>query len=253
MTHTNILNAGPSHWPALEIARGTMPGASIIHKLGNNPAATTREFITDSGTFTQLAAAETHNIVSASPLDTAAGTGIQIVLITGLDDNFDVISETVTLNGIINVPTLKAFIRINSIEAVTWGTGLVAAGRITAISTGTTTLAIEIAIDNFQDKSVIFQVPADHRGYVFDDRCGVVTAPAALSQIRLIRKTAIVGSKWKPVAFSLLNPTVLPTMATPRTMPVVVGPREFIGGDIRSDISVASFMSYTIVLIREGS
>lgn len=84
------------------------------------------------GLYALPAAAAATTIVSSSANDTAAGTGARTVLVTGLDASRNVITETVTMNGTTPVALTAEFFRINKIEVMTAGSGLVNEGLLTA-------------------------------------------------------------------------------------------------------------------------
>lgn len=85
-------------------------------------STTTPETLWDvGGTINWTTAAGATTLVSASANDAAAGTGARTVLVTGLDANRDIISETVTLNGVTPVNLTNNFFRVNSMTVVTAG------------------------------------------------------------------------------------------------------------------------------------
>jgi len=53
--------------------------------------------------------------------DTSAGTGAQTAKISGLDDEFNEISEEITLNGQTGVTTVNSYYRVNSVYCMTAG------------------------------------------------------------------------------------------------------------------------------------
>ena len=97
-----------------------------------------------------LASAETQNIVSSNVNDTSAGTGARTVLVSGLDTNFDEISETVILNGTTPVLTTLSYLRVSDLQVMTSGTGLENAGDITATasSAGTVQAFMEMTFNH---------------------------------------------------------------------------------------------------------
>lgn len=60
-------------------------------------------------------------IASTNINDTGAGTGARQLSITGLDNNWDIISETITLNGQSPVLTTTQFLRVNLLFVVEVG------------------------------------------------------------------------------------------------------------------------------------
>ena len=85
----------------LNIARGLVRGASVIHKFGRNPSVggAPENIIQQGGTYTYLTSPSTVYVTSSSGNDAAAGTGARTVRIEGLDVNYNTISETLTVEG----------------------------------------------------------------------------------------------------------------------------------------------------------
>lgn len=87
----------------VEIARGKVPGVSLVTKFGRNPssAALTIEDVwaTSGGVRTPLTAPATMEVLSNDAVDDAAGAGARKVTIQGLDRNLEPLSETVTMIG----------------------------------------------------------------------------------------------------------------------------------------------------------
>lgn len=77
------------------------------------------------------------DVSSSSTADAAAGTGARTIEIYGLDKDWNPLSETVTLNGQTKVTTTKKFRRVFELIVQTAGTGLVNAGDIYVVKTGT--------------------------------------------------------------------------------------------------------------------
>lgn len=119
-----------------------------------------------------VATAVAMQLSSGSTADAAAGTGARTVRIYGLDANYKVIYEDVTLNGQTGVLTTKTFLFVFAIVCLTFGTGKVNAGVIYASPTGTTlTSGVPTAA------SILVQVPA---GWL-ESGNGSYTVPARCS------------------------------------------------------------------------
>ena len=88
-----------------------------------------------------FAVAHKLDVTSSSANDdgSPAGTGAQIIRILGLDADYNRIYEDVVLNGTTIVITANKFLRVFSAFVKTAGTGLVNAGDIYIIKTGTST------------------------------------------------------------------------------------------------------------------
>jgi len=84
------------------------------------------------------ASAQQMHVVSTSANDDDGGTGINKIMIEGLDSTYAELTEEVTLNGTGVVTTSGSFLRINKCYATVAGTGGVAAGIITIKNTAGT-------------------------------------------------------------------------------------------------------------------
>jgi len=131
------------------------------------------------GLFPFLAAASQLEVVSASANDTAAGTGARTVLISGLDLNYNTISESVTLNGATPVPTVNNYLRINVFTTTASGSGGTNAGDITLrVVGGGTTQSIARAGYGF-GRSCVYTVPNGFTLFIVSIICSVLTSPGA--------------------------------------------------------------------------
>jgi len=101
----------------LELSAGRIKGKSFLRLFGRSPDITSTsgfEALWEQGgayTGFDAVAAEPLSIVSTSALDSSTGTGARQLLLSGLDINFNPISETVTLNGINPVITTNSYYR----------------------------------------------------------------------------------------------------------------------------------------------
>lgn len=97
----------------LEVAKGNVAGHSIINKFGRNPlVGITLAHVSVSGQYQTPTTPQSLEILSASANDTSAGTGGRKVMVEGLDGNFDIQTEIVTLNGLTAVLLTKQFMRV---------------------------------------------------------------------------------------------------------------------------------------------
>jgi len=163
----------------LQVARGQIQAHSVVTIAGyNSDVDTAWEMITPVGNLSYPAAALQMTVSSADADDTSAGTGARTVLITGLDANYAVISETVTMNGQTAVTTTNSFLRINSMLVTTAGTSLANEGII-YIGTGTVTSGVPATIYNVisagfnNATSSQYTIPAGYTGYLATARIGL--------------------------------------------------------------------------------
>lgn len=153
--------------------RGDIPGMSVVNKFGRNPdidTATVPEDVWNGGgsyTGFPTGSAETVQVLSDNAADTSAGTGTRTVLITGLDSNYAVITETFTLNGTTPVTGSSQFIRVHTARVVTAGSGGVNAGQITVRhSTTTTNVFLVLPVGGNQSYNSGYTVPAGKTAYL---------------------------------------------------------------------------------------
>jgi hypothetical protein len=108
--------------------------------IGTNAAvANTEEHLADfSSTFTDLAAATLVKVASSSTDDDAGGTGALTVGLHGIDANYKMVSETITLDGQTAVASVNTYLAILGAEVLTAGAGLKNAGNINIADDGAT-------------------------------------------------------------------------------------------------------------------
>jgi hypothetical protein len=136
-------------------------GHTRVAQYGHTPAAAANTDTWEGGgLYAFQAAAVTLEALSASANDTAAGTGARTFTIMGLDNNFNPISETITLNGVTPVQSVLQYRRVNNFTIASAGSGNVNAGDVTLRVTGAgATQAIARALYGYS-KSAIYTVPA---------------------------------------------------------------------------------------------
>ena len=148
-----------------EVALGRRQGSSTWNKFGYNSdvdAASGDEIIASwGGTYQFLTVGETISVVSTDAADdgSPAGTGVNSIVIYGVDQNWDSQTEVVTLNGTTPVVTTTEWIGINRVAVYLSGSGMTNAGTITvtAVSSGYT--MAEMPIGGGVTQQLIYFVP----------------------------------------------------------------------------------------------
>jgi len=127
----------------LQVARGQIPGHSVIHVFGFNPDVDTNEETVwpIDGILGHPASPTIMSISSSSTDDAAAGTGARTVLIEGVNGTGGIATEVVTLNGQTAVNTTKEYDAIERMIVLTVGSGGKNAGIIYA-GTGVVTAGV---------------------------------------------------------------------------------------------------------------
>ena len=172
-TYISQTQYGKNEVFGLQVARGQIQGHTAVIVFGYNPDVDTSEETVwpDGGTIPHPTVASVLTISSSSASDTSAGTGARTVHIEGLDGGYNVVSETVTLNGQTAVNTTNSYLYVNAFYVVTVGSGGVNAGNINA-GTGTVTAGVpavlyDIIATGYNNRTTgHYCVPAGYTAYM---------------------------------------------------------------------------------------
>ena len=142
-----------------------------VNKFGRNPAIGSGDTndIWDYGATADLAwpsAAAATTIISGEAADDGdpEGTGARTVQVQGLDGSYNLLSETVTMNGISAVTLSNQFLRVFRAKVMTAGSGAANAGAID-VKHGAAILA-RITAGNNQTLMCCYTVPAGYTAYL---------------------------------------------------------------------------------------
>jgi hypothetical protein len=179
---SSISRVGTTEPFYLQVARNQISFHKSNFKFGfNSDVDDSLETVwAQGGLYSYLASASVLKVSSSSTADTSAGTGARTVELSGLDTNYDEISETVTLNGQTAVNTTNEFLRINRMVVRSAGTGGQNAGVIYA-GTGTVTTGVPtnkyatIAIGDNQTVMALWTVPRGYTAYLLQTDITVAT------------------------------------------------------------------------------
>lgn len=158
----------------LQVSRNQIQGHKTLFKFGNNADinGSLETIWSQGGLYAYPAAASVMKVSSSSTDDAAAGTGARTVVVSGLDANYNEISETVELNGQTEVTTTSSFLRVFRAYVATAGSGGTAAGTI-YVGTGTVTLGVPanvfavITLGANQTQMALWTVPAGYTLYIY--------------------------------------------------------------------------------------
>jgi len=168
----------------LAISRGHSQGYRTLYKFGYNPDVDTQEETVwgNSGDYVWLDSAVTMFVSSTSADDTGTGTGARTILIQGLDEDYNEIEETITLNGQTQVATQLSYLRIYRSFVTLAGSDEGTNGVIYIGSSGATggvpntTVYASVSIGN-QTQIAAYTVPAGYTLYIDE-----INFTAAVSQ-----------------------------------------------------------------------
>ena len=165
----------------INIARGLIRGASVVHKFGRNPSVggVPETIWMNGGTYTYLTSASTVYVSGADVQDSAAGTGARTVTVEGLDANYNEIEETLTVDGAVST---KSFLRVYRAFVASAGSLQTNKGDVlvsTGASGGGTVLA-DIGIIGTgttfglgQTQLALYTIPAGKTGYLCNWNVGI--------------------------------------------------------------------------------
>jgi len=152
--------------------------------IGDNPDISTNSVPEDiweiGGLITAPTAATVATIVSNSASDTASnGIGARIILVEGLDSNYNPIFETVNLNGTSSVQTQQQFLRINHFRVVLSGTSQSNVGIITATVNGN--IITGIGAGKGLAHTAFYTVAKGHSLYLTQVSMGIIRAASNIT------------------------------------------------------------------------
>ena len=176
----------------LSIQRGNVGNFSGVHKFGLNDSVGSGAFETvwdGNNTYTYPSSSGT---ATATSSDTDDNTGT--VKIFGLDSNYDLAEETLTIGG--SAGTIN-FIRVFRAVMITANTGTANVGTIT-ITVSTTTVA-QIRAGYGQTLMCVYTIPRNYNAYLMQIDLG--SSKDLENEIRFISKEIDNGNVWNTRAF----------------------------------------------------
>ena len=210
----------------LQVSRGQIQGHSTVIVFGYNPDVDTSEetIWPDGGLIPHPTTASVLKISSSSTDDALAGTGARTVFIEGVDGNFNVVSETVILNGQTAVNTTNSYLYVNSFYVATVGSGGANVGNINA-GTGNVTSGVPavlydiIAIGYNQRTTGHYCVPAGFTGYMIGGSisAGQATGSTSVTTFlkqhgtdNILRVGAVAAVNNNAAVFDFVQPYIIP-------------------------------------------
>lgn len=166
----------------LIVAQGDIPEYEVFRKFANNDAiGTTEEVVHVTGAAVPYhpTSAVTLEAISTSTNDIdTTGTYARTVLVYGLDANFDLITETISLNGTsASSATSNSFIRVYRAKVVSVGTyGVANEGALTIRASGAGTTFVTIRAGSGQTNTSTYTVPTGKELYITGVNFTVETA-----------------------------------------------------------------------------
>ena len=146
----------------LQVARGKIKGATVINIFGHNNSQGTdfRTVWEKSDTTGLLKPASALQMTVTSDICDTSDDGV-IIRVIGLDANYDVIAENVTLNNATPPTTTNSFLRINTVVTISGN----ATGNV-SVSNGGNEYA-HILAGTGKNQASIYTVPAGYSFYLY--------------------------------------------------------------------------------------
>ncbi len=174
-TISSITRQGAFEPFGLQVSRGQIQGHSNVLIFGYNADVDTSEESVwpAGGTVPHPTVASVLKISSSDANDTAAGTGARTVFIEGVDGSYNVVSDTVELDGQTAVNTINEYLYVNRFFVLTAGSGGQNAGNINA-GTGTVTSGVpavlyDLIATGYNNRTTgHYCVPAGYTGYMVE-------------------------------------------------------------------------------------
>lgn len=176
-TISSITRQGAYEPFGLQVSRGQIQGHSNVIVFGYNPDLDTSEESVwpNGGTVPHPTEASVLKISSGSNDDDGnpEGTGALTVYIEGVDGDFNVVSETVTLNGQTAVETQNSYLYVNQFYVASVGSGGANAGIIYAgtgdVTTGVPAVIYDLIAAGYNNRTTgHYCVPAGFTGYMVE-------------------------------------------------------------------------------------
>ena len=175
----------------LSIQQGSVNNWSGIHKFGYNPSVgTSYETVWDGGGV--YAYASTPGVATVTSDDSNDNTGT--VEVQGLDSNYNLASETLTIGGSAGTVVWSRVFRAIMKTAATGNTN---AGTITVTVDSTAVAKISEGIG--QTLMAVYTIPAGYCGYIIQLDLG--SSKDLENEIRLITKEVNNGNVWATKSF----------------------------------------------------
>jgi hypothetical protein len=152
----------------MRVGFGQVPGHTRVAALGRANSVAAAPFDiwnSTASTYPWMTAATALEVVSSSAQDAPAGTGIQSIVINGLDATYTQVAQTITLNGTTAVAIPTSLFRINNALTLVKGSGAAAtgvtnAGDITIRDSGGGTTRALISAGQGITQQTAYTVPA---------------------------------------------------------------------------------------------
>ena len=177
----------------IQIARGLVKGVYSVNKFGYNSDVPSNAFETvwdGSNLYTYVSTPGVATVTSTDTTDDNGGT----VQVFGLDDNYNLVDETLTIGGAAGSVTFKRVFRAVMLTATTGDT------NVGTISVTVDSVAVaKIVPGKAQTLMAIYTIPANKRGYMM--QLDVGSKKDLEHEIQLVVRNGVSGNVWQTKTF----------------------------------------------------
>ena len=220
----------------INVQKNLVEDFSAIGQFGYNPSVSTT-FATVWGGTGIYVYPTTATTVTATSSDTVSDNG-GTVLISGLDANYNLQSETITIGGSASTNT---FIRVYSARMLTATTGNANVGNITITCDSKTVAYINAGYGS--NLSAIYTVPANKRAFIVSASVGMSKQKEI--EAKILTKGINNGNVWNTVGYQT-------TFAVPLyrkfEIPILIDQKHDIEIRVKADATCAVSASFSIYL-----
>jgi len=177
----------------IQIARGLVKGVYSVNKFGYNSDVPSNAFETvwdGSNLYTYVSTPGVATVTSTDTSDDNGGT----VQVFGLDNNYNLVDETLTIGGAAGSVTFKRVFRAVMLTANTGDTN---EGTISV--TVDSVAVAKIVPGKGQTLMAIYTIPANKRGYLI--QLDVGSSKDLENEIQLVVRNGVSGNVWQTKSF----------------------------------------------------
>ena len=178
---------------SIQIARGLVKSVYSVNKFGYNSDVPSNAFETvwdGSNLYTYVS---TPGVATVTSTDTSSDNN-GTVQVFGLDDNYNLVDETLTIGGAAGSVTFKRVFRAVMLTANTGDT------NVGTISVTVDSIAVaKIVPGKAQTLMAIYTIPANKRGYLV--QLDVGSSKDLENEIQLVVRNGVSGNVWQTKSF----------------------------------------------------
>jgi len=180
------------------------PGVTFVEKFGRNPlvSSATLEDIWDGGGIYVFPSISSILDIKSTEVEDGAGTetGALTIGVQGLDENFDLKTEIITLNGTTEVNSVNKYIRVFRAAVRTSGSQGINEGTISIDSKEEVLTMAQIRAGIGQTNMAIYTIPKNFKGFLskwYVALLGATSTRSTAATVDMFRRNFELANAWK--------------------------------------------------------